>query len=56
MKKNKMIEPEIEFVKFEACDIITASGGQPQKTSMTPDGASGDDGYHMGFDFGDPVQ
>ena len=56
MKKNKMIEPEIEFVKFEACDIITASGGQPQKTSMTPAGASGDDGYITGFGFDDPLQ
>ena len=60
MKENKMLEPEIEFVKFLTSDVITTSGGgqqnPPAKDPMKNGGNDTDDGYHTGFDFDDPLQ
>ena len=60
MKENKMIEPEIEFVKFSSADVITTSGGgsdvPPVKAPMKNGGADDDTGYITGFGFDDPLQ
>ena len=60
MKENKMLEPEIEFVKFLTTDVITTSGGgsdvPPVKNPMKNGGNNTEDDYKIGIDFDDPLQ
>ncbi len=70
--KNKelMLEPEIEFIKFETLDIITASSGSGTGTEDDPpvdpvtmslgsnEGNETTDGYKIarGFSFGNLIK
>ena len=56
---KKMEKPELGYTELATDDVITTSGilpDPPAKSPMKNGGGDTDDGYHMGFGFGDPLQ
>ena len=53
--KKKMQEPEMEFIKFDAADVIMTSGGMDAKGQESTTGYSGVT-YLGGGGFGQPLQ
>ena len=54
---KKMEKPELGYTELATDDVITTSSIiPPAKSPMKNSGSNPDDGYHMGFGFGDPLQ